>query len=93
MSVNFNVLRYSVFGAGIVYGAYHRYSLESAVKKEAAQKAYSKEEKLIKQAKAEYAKSQAAKAPAAPAATGSVNWEDPNLDIGKALESLVAKLE
>lgn len=90
MSTNFNVLRYSLFGAGIVYGAYHRYSLESTVKKEAAAKAWAKEEKLIKQAKAEYAK---LNAPKETSTKGSINWEDPNLDIGSALESLVAKLD
>lgn len=90
MSVNFNVLRYSLLGAGVVYGAYHRYSLESDVKAEHAAKAWAKEEKLIKQAKAEYAK---LTAPKETPSSGSINWEDPNLDFGKALESLVSKLD
>ncbi|EGV60058.1 F1F0 ATP synthase subunit e, mitochondrial [Yamadazyma tenuis] len=91
MSTNFNVLRYSLLGAGVVYGAYHRYSLESSVKQEHAANAYAQEAKLINKAKAEYAKLNAPKTPVA--STGSINWEDPNLDIGSALESLVAKLE
>lgn len=92
MSVNFNVLRYSLFGTGIVYGAYHRYSLEKASKEESAAIAWKNQEKLIKQAKAEYAKLNPPKQAAA-STSGSINWEDPNLDIGKALESLVAKLD
>lgn len=89
MSTNFNVLRYSLLGAGVVYGAVHRYSLEGAVKAAEKQAAWDKEVKLIKQAKAEYAKLNPPKA----SSEGSVNWEDPNLDIGQALESLVAKLD
>ncbi|KAK6456622.1 ATP synthase E chain-domain-containing protein [Scheffersomyces xylosifermentans] len=93
MSVNFNVLRYSLLGAGIVYGAVHRYSLESAVAEKKAASQWKSEEKLIKQAKAEYAKLNPSKEPVTPAAAGSINWEDPNLDIGSALESLIQKLD
>lgn len=92
MSTNFNVLRYSFLGAGIVYGFVHRNSLESAVAEKNASAAWKNEEKLIKQAKAEYAKLNPPKK-AAPAATGSINWEDPNLDFGVAIESLVLKLD
>ncbi|KAK7676525.1 hypothetical protein QCA50_020494 [Cerrena zonata] len=91
MSTQFNVLRWSFLGFGIVYGAYHRYGLESTAKQQQVDAAYKKEEALIKQAKAEYAKLHPAKS-AAPA-SGSINWEDPNLDIGKALESLIQKLD
>lgn len=91
-STNFNVLRYSLLGAGIVYGAVHRYNLESAEEQKQKQTQWKKEEKLIRQAKAEYAKLNAPKE--APAASGAAfNLEDPNLDFGKALESLVQKLE
>ncbi|GEQ68004.1 hypothetical protein JCM33374_g1670 [Metschnikowia sp. JCM 33374] len=90
----FNVVRYSLLGAGVLYGAVHRYNLESS--HEAEQKAlqWKKEEKLIKQAKAEYAKLHPVKeqAVAAPAATG-FDFEDPNLDFGKVLESYVQKLQ
>lgn len=92
MSVQFNVLRYSLLGAGLVYGAVHRYNLESEAKAVHASAEWKKEQKLIKQAKAEYAKLNPPKVAAAPA-SGSINWEDPNLDIGKALESLIQKLD
>ncbi|RCK59651.1 ATP synthase subunit e, mitochondrial [Candida viswanathii] len=88
----FNVLRYSLLGAGIVYGAYSRYSIESAHHEDVAAKKWRKDEKLIQQAKAEYAKLHAPKKEAT-TASGSINWEDPNLDIGKALESLIQKLD
>lgn len=91
MSVQFNVLRYSLLGAGVVYGAVHRYNLESAASENHAAAAWKKEEKLIRQAKAAYA--QTLPKPAAAKSTGSVNWEDPNLDIGAALEALVQKLD
>lgn len=88
MSVNFNVLRYSLLGAGIAYGFFHRHSLESSFAKQQYETAFAKEEKLIRKAKAEYAKLNAPKA----SSKDSINWEDPNLDIGNALESLVEKL-
>lgn len=91
MSTNFNVLRYSLLGAGILYGAVHRYNLEAAQETKQKQAQWNKEEKLIRQAKAEYAKLNAPKE--APASTSSFNLEDPNLDFGKVLESLVQKLE
>ncbi|XYA02265.1 F1F0 ATP synthase subunit e, mitochondrial [Meyerozyma guilliermondii] len=88
----FNVLRYSLLGAGLVYGAVHRYSLESEVKEQQRISQWNKELKLIKQAKEEYARTHAV-AEKPQASAGSINWEDPNLDIGKALESLVQKLD
>lgn len=87
----FNVLRYSFLGAGIVYGALHRYNLESAGEEQQKLAEFKKEEKLIKQAKAEYAKLTAPKETSV--STSSFNLEDPNLDFGKVLESLVLKLE
>ena len=81
----FNVLRYSLLGAGLVYGAVHRYSLESEVKEQQRISQWNKELKLIKQAKEEYARTHAV-AEKPQASAGSINWEDPNLDIGKATE-------
>ncbi|ODV77692.1 uncharacterized protein CANTADRAFT_54282 [Suhomyces tanzawaensis NRRL Y-17324] len=86
----FNVLRYSFLGAGLFYGAFHRYSLESAQHEEHATKQWKHEEKLIRQAKAEYAKLHA---PKVTKTEGAINWEDPNLDFGKVLEGLVQKLD
>lgn len=91
MSSTFNVLRYSALGAGILYGAVHRYNLESGERAKEALAQWKKEEKLIREAKQEYAKLTAK--PVASSNSGSINWEDPNLDIGKALESLIQKLD
>ncbi|KAI5955373.1 TIM11 [Candida jiufengensis] len=97
MSTTFNVFRWSALGAGIIYGAYHRYSLESTHAKKEAAKKWKHEEKLIQQAKDEYKKLNEPKTttPTKPTSitTGSINWEDPNLDLGKALDSLLAKLD
>ena len=90
----FNLLRYSLLGAGIFYGAYTRFSVDSAFKAEQAAKKWRQEEKLIQQAKAEYARLHAPKKDTSSASTsGSINWEDPNLDFGKALELLIQKLD
>ncbi|EGW30654.1 uncharacterized protein SPAPADRAFT_62521 [Spathaspora passalidarum NRRL Y-27907] len=91
MSSNFNILRWSFLGAGLFYGAYHRRNLQCEAEQQAEAKKLKEEQKLIKQAKAEYAKLNPPKA--APVTSGAINWEDPNLDIGKALESLVQKLD
>lgn len=90
-SVQFNVLRYSLFGAGIAYGFIHRFNLESEAKKSDAAAEYKHEEKLQRDAKKAWAKLHPPAA--APAAAGSINWEDPNLDIGAALELALSKLE
>lgn len=88
---SFNVLRYSALGAGILYGAVHRYNLESAASQEEKQAKFNQEAKLIREAKAEYAKLHAPKKQES--SVTSVNFEDPNVDFGKVLESLVQKLE
>lgn len=87
----FNVLRYSALGAGVVYGAVHRYNLFADAAQVEAAAQFKKEQKLISKAKADYAKLNPPKK--VETTSGSINWEDPNLDIGKALESLVQKLE
>ena len=87
----FNVLRYSALGAGVIYGAVHRYNLTSAAEAEVAALHFKKVQQLIKEAKAEYARLNPPKK--TEAVSGSINWEDPNLDIEKALEGLVLKLE
>ncbi|KAI5959388.1 TIM11 [Candida pseudojiufengensis] len=97
MSTTFNVWRYTALGAGIIYGAYHRYSLESSHAKKEYTKRWNHEEKLIQQAKDEYAKLKEPKTTTQSAPTsiisGSINWEDPNLDLGKALDSVLAQLD
>lgn len=85
----FNVIRYSLLGAGVVYGAVHRYNLQAALEQQAKAAQYQAEEKLIRKAKAEYARLTAPKDAPVGAA---VNLEDPNLDFGKLVESWVQKL-
>ncbi|KAJ8145636.1 hypothetical protein OY671_001291 [Metschnikowia pulcherrima] len=87
----FNVIRYSLLGVGVVYGAVHRYNLESNHEQQQKLAQWKKEEKLIKQAKAEYGKLNPPQEKAASTASG-FNLEDPNLDFGAVLESLVQKL-
>ncbi|KAG7665567.1 TIM11 [[Candida] subhashii] len=87
----FNVIRWSFLGAGVVYGALHRQTLKSAAEEKSVASKFAQQQKLIDEAKAEYARLNPPKA-ATPVASGSINWEDPNLDIGKALESLIEKL-
>ncbi|WLF80269.1 F1F0 ATP synthase subunit e, mitochondrial [Lodderomyces elongisporus] len=94
MSATVNVLRYSALGLGVVYGAYHRFSLESAFAKQQAAAQWKKEEKLIAEAKSIYQKINTPPKQETPKSqAGSINWEDPNLDFGAVLESLIAKLD
>ncbi|OBA23228.1 hypothetical protein METBIDRAFT_35562 [Metschnikowia bicuspidata var. bicuspidata NRRL YB-4993] len=88
----FNVVRYSLLGAGVVYGFVHRHNLELSHEEQQKLAQWKKEEKLIKQAKAEYAKLNPPQAKAANAST-SINFEDPNLDFGLVLESWVQNLQ
>lgn len=64
------IVRYSALVGGIAYGILHRRSLQAKYDERAHQKAVRQQEDLIKKAKAEYAKLQAAKAPA-PSANGT----------------------
>ncbi|EFQ28860.1 ATP synthase subunit E [Colletotrichum graminicola M1.001] len=51
-----NVLRYTALGLGVFYGFTHQRSITASQKAAAAQKEYERKEKLIEQAKAEFAK-------------------------------------
>ncbi|KAF4983483.1 hypothetical protein FZEAL_1106 [Fusarium zealandicum] len=55
-STGVNVLRWSALGVGIFYGFTHQRAITSAQKAEHATHEYEKKEKLISQAKAEFAK-------------------------------------
>ncbi|KAM0246743.1 hypothetical protein ACHAP5_004514 [Fusarium lateritium] len=52
----FRVLRWSALGLGIFYGFTHQRAITASQKAEHAQHKYEKKEKLIQQAKAEFAK-------------------------------------
>ncbi|CAG8034990.1 unnamed protein product [Penicillium salamii] len=51
-----NVFRYSALVAGLVYGVYHQSSLNSITKRAEIEHEYTRKERLIEQAKAEYKK-------------------------------------
>ncbi|KAI6246812.1 ATP synthase subunit e, mitochondrial [Erysiphe necator] len=55
-STGVNVLRYSVLGAGLIYGFLHQSKLSSASKLSAINKNYQYQQDLINKAKMEYAK-------------------------------------
>ncbi|KAF5633034.1 ATP synthase subunit E [Fusarium sp. NRRL 25303] len=55
-STGVNVLRWSALGLGIFYGFTHQRAITASQKAEHAQHEYEKKEKLIQQAKAEFAK-------------------------------------
>lgn len=93
MSNPFNVLRYSLLGLGVVGGAVQQYRSNSAEEKLHAAKEFRREEKLIKQAKEEFAKLHKTTSSAAGGDAGSINWDDANLDFGKALETVIPKLD
>lgn len=94
---NMQVVRYSALVGGIAYGILHRRSLQAKYDEHVHHKAVKQQEDLIKKAKEEYAKLQAAKAPA-PSASGTCtladpdavvfNPEDPRFDLDKVLAYL-----
>jgi len=96
-SSDIQVVRYSALVGGIAYGILHRRSLQAKYDERIHQKATKHQEDLIKKAKEEYAKLQAAKAPA-PSANGTCapahpdavvfNPEDPNFNLDKVLAYL-----
>ncbi|WFD22909.1 F1F0 ATP synthase subunit e, mitochondrial [Malassezia equina] len=84
-----NIVRYSALVGGIAYGVLHRRSLQAKYDEHIRSKAVKQQEDLIKKAKEEYAKLQAAKAPA-PSANDAVvfNPEDPNFNLDKVIAYL-----
>lgn len=59
------MLRWSALGFGVFYGAYHQLSLSARDKAEHKRKDWEHKESLIRQAKAEWAKSHPAEQPKA----------------------------
>lgn len=84
-----NVFRYSCLGAGVVYGAMHRYNRESAAEKAVAAADWKKQERLIREAKREFARQNQ---PKTTGGSTAVNWEDPNLDLEAVITSWTAKM-
>ncbi|KAH6638171.1 ATP synthase E chain-domain-containing protein [Boeremia exigua] len=81
-SVGVNVLRWSALATGLFYGAYTQLSISARERVQAEQKAYSNKESLIRQAKAEWAKTHPQEQPAASA---KANSQDPNADLNAVL--------
>lgn len=91
MSATFNVFRYSALAGGVVYGFVNRIYLQSSQEKKDFNNQWNKEEKLINKARKQYAKLTAP--PKVEVQAGSINWEDPNLDIGQVIDQWLAKLD
>ncbi|KAH3966722.1 ATP synthase subunit e [Parastagonospora nodorum] len=79
-STGVNVLRWSALGFGVFYGAYHQLSLSARDKANASKKEWEHKESLIRQAKAEWARSHPE-----PKAAASANANDPNADLNTIL--------
>ncbi|KAK0657281.1 ATP synthase E chain-domain-containing protein [Cercophora newfieldiana] len=80
-----NVLRYSALCLGVFYGFYHQRSITQASRAAATQREYEHKQKLIDQAKAEYAKSKQPAAAATPAKAADSG------DLGEYLEAWLGK--
>ncbi|KAJ4382982.1 F1F0 ATP synthase subunit e, mitochondrial [Didymella sp. IMI 355093] len=82
-SVGVNVLRWSALATGLFYGAYTQLSISARERAQAEQKAYNHKESLIRQAKAEWAKSHPQEQPKASGA--KADPKDPNADLNAVL--------
>ncbi|CAM1507017.1 Fc.00g066580.m01.CDS01 [Cosmosporella sp. VM-42] len=82
-STGVNVLRWSALGLGIFYGFSHQRTITTTQRSAAAQHEYEHKQKLIEQAKAEFAK----KKNPAPASADDVitDPQHPNFDLEKLL--------
>ncbi|PNS15883.1 hypothetical protein CAC42_7989 [Sphaceloma murrayae] len=84
-STGVNVLRWSALGLGVLYGAYHQSSIRSADRIAAAKQDYERKEKLIQQAKAEFARKTEVK-------SGLItDPEDPKFDLEAVLKAKAAE--
>lgn len=77
------MFRWGALGAGVLYGFFHNITLSSKASEKQAAKEYARQEALIKEAKAEYARLH----PAPVSKDSDVNFEDPNFN----LEAYIAK--
>ncbi|GJC87043.1 ATP synthase subunit E [Colletotrichum navitas] len=84
-----NVLRYTALGLGVFYGFTHQRSITASQKAAAAQKEYERKEKLIEQAKAEFAKKNQPLKSAAADAGVNVDPMDPKFDLEAYFNNLV----
>ncbi|CBX95714.1 hypothetical protein IAQ61_004547 [Plenodomus lingam] len=82
-SVGVNVLRWSALGFGVFYGAYHQLSLSAADRAKAMQKEWERKERLIKEAKQQWAKEHPSEQPKSSGVSADPN--DPNADLNVLL--------
>ncbi|KAF5013523.1 hypothetical protein FDECE_483 [Fusarium decemcellulare] len=81
-STGVNVLRWSALGLGIFYGFTHQRAITRTQRAEHAEHEYQKKQKLIDQAKAEFAKKQN---PTSAADSVITDPSDPKFDLEKLL--------
>ncbi|KAF2225489.1 ATP synthase E chain-domain-containing protein [Elsinoe ampelina] len=87
-STGVNVLRWSALATGVFYGAWHASTIRSADRIAAAKHEYERKEKLITQAKAEFARK------TAPTTAGGgliSDPEDPKFDLEAFLKAKAAE--
>ncbi|CCF44129.1 ATP synthase subunit E [Colletotrichum higginsianum] len=84
-----NVLRYTALGLGVFYGFTHQRSITASQKAAAAAKEYERKEKLIEQAKAEFAKKNQPLKTAAADAGVNIDPMDPKFDLEAYFNNLV----
>ncbi|KAI8940433.1 hypothetical protein NX059_004121 [Plenodomus lindquistii] len=83
-SVGVNVLRWSALGFGVFYGAYHQISLSAADKAKAAKKEWERKERLITEAKQQWARDHPSEQPKA-SSGAKADPNDPNADLNVLL--------
>ncbi|TFB06184.1 ATP synthase subunit e [Trichoderma ghanense] len=81
-STGVNVLRWSALAFGVFYGFSHQRKITATQRAQHAQHEYEQKQKLIEQAKAEYAKK---KAPAAADNDAATDVNSPEFDLEKYL--------
>ncbi|KAH7076796.1 ATP synthase E chain-domain-containing protein, partial [Paraphoma chrysanthemicola] len=76
------VLRWSALGFGVFYGAYHQLSISARNKVNHEKQEWERKESLIRQAKAEWAKTHPSEQPKSSA---KADPKDPNADLNTLL--------
>ncbi|KAK1449850.1 ATP synthase subunit E [Colletotrichum melonis] len=84
-----NVLRYTALGLGVFYGFTHQRTITASQKAAAATKEYERKQKLIDQAKAEFAKKSQPVTAATADAGANVDPMDPKFDLEAYFNNLV----
>ncbi|KAJ6013975.1 hypothetical protein N7540_008566 [Penicillium herquei] len=86
-----NVLRYSALVAGLVYGVYHQSTLNSAAKRAEIEHEYTRKERLIEQAKAEWKKRSQPQETKTQASGLITDFENPKFDLEAFLQAKAAE--